>query len=81
MEAVVQEAQEVIGDYAFEGFAVDEAEANPQAVEFGAAEESFAFGFEVVGELADEIDGADLGEGDFFVLTVGGQKVDGVGNA
>jgi hypothetical protein len=79
VEAVVEEAEEVVGDDAFEGVAVDEAEADPETVEFGAAEECFAFGLEVVGELTDEIDGADFGERDFFVLAVGGEQVDGVG--
>ena len=81
MEAVVEEAEEVVGDDAFEGVAIDEAEADPEAVEFGAAEEGFAFGLEVVGKLSDEIDGADFGERDFFVLAVGSEQVDGVGNA
>jgi hypothetical protein len=71
VEAVVEEAEEVVGDDAFEGVAVDEAEADPEAVEFGAAEEGFALGFEVVGELPNEIDGADFGEWDFFVFAVG----------
>ena len=79
METVVEQAEEVVGDDAFEGVAVDEAEADPEAIEFGTAEEGFAFGFEIVGELADEIDGADFGERDFFVLAVGSEQVDGVG--
>ena len=81
MEAVVEEAEEVVGDDSLEGVAVDEAEADPEAVELGAAEEGFALGFEVVGEFADEIDGADFGERDFFVLAVGSEQVDGVGLA
>jgi hypothetical protein len=81
LEAVIEEAEEVVGDNAFEGVAIDEAEADPEAVEFGAAEEGFALGLEVVGEFADEIDGANFGERDFFVFTVGSEQVDGVGNA
>ena len=81
MEAVVEEAEEVVGDHAFESVAVDEAEADPEAVELGAAEEGFALGLEVVGKLADEIDRADFGERDFFVFAVWGEQVDGVGNA
>lgn len=81
MEAIVEEAEEVVGDDAFEGVAVEKAEANPKAVELGATEERFSFGFEVVGELTDEIDGADFGERDFFVLAVGRKQVDGVGLA
>jgi hypothetical protein len=74
VEAVVEEAEEVVGDDAFESVAVDEAEADPEAVEFGAAEEGFAFGLEVVGELTNEIDGANFGERDFFVLAIGSGK-------
>ena len=81
MEAVVEEAEEVVGDDAFEGVAVDEAEADPEAVEFGAAQEGFALGLVVVGELADEIDGADLGEWVGLMLAVGGEQVDGIGMA
>ena len=81
VEAVVEEAEEVVGDDAFEGVAVDEAEADPEAVELGAAEEGFALGLEVVRELTDEIDGSDFGERDFFVLAVGSEQVDGVGLA
>ena len=81
MEAVVEEAEEVVGDDSLEGVAVDEAEADPEAVELGAAQEGFALGLEVVGKLSDEIDGADFGERDFFVFAVGGEDVDGVGLA
>ena len=81
VEAVVEEAEEVVGDDSLEGVAVDEAEADPEAVELGAAEEGLALGLEVVGKLSDEIDGADFGERDFFVFAVGGEDVDGVGLA
>ena len=81
MEAVVEEPEEVVGDDAFEGVTVDEAEADPEAVELRAAEEGFALGFEVVGEFSDEVDGADFGERDFLVLAVGSQEIDGIGLA
>jgi hypothetical protein len=78
VEAVVEEPEEVVGDDAFEGVAVDEAEADPEAVELGAAQEGFALGFEVVGELTDKIDRTDFGERDLLVLSVGSEQVDGV---
>ena len=81
MEAVVEEAEEVVRDNTFEGVAVDEAEADPEPVELGTAEESLALGLEVVGELTNEIDGTDFGEWDFFVFAVGCEQVDGVGLA
>ena len=49
LQAVVEEAEEIVGDDAFEGLAVDVAEAHPEAVQLRAAEEGFALGFEVVG--------------------------------
>lgn len=78
MKAVVEQGEKVVRDYAFQGFVVGVAEADPQAVQFGTAEESLAFGLEVVVEVADEIDGADLGQRELFVLAVGGEEVDGV---
>ena len=57
------------------------AEAEPKAVEFGAAEEGFALGLEVVGEVADKIDGANSVERDFLVLAVGREEIDGIGLA
>ncbi len=81
LHAVVQERQQVVGDDAFERVAVGEAETDPQAVEFGAAQEGLAFRLEVVGELADEINRAHLGQGKLFVLAVGSEEVDGFGLA
>ena len=81
MEAVIEEAEKVVGDDALEGVAVDEAQADPEAVELGAAEEGFALGLEVVGELAYEVDGADLCERDFFVFAVGCEQINRVGLA
>jgi len=78
LQAVVEEREKVVGDDAFEGVAVGVAEANPEAIELGAAEKRFALGLEIVGELADEVDGADAGQRDGLVLTVGGEQIDGV---
>ncbi len=78
LQAVVQEHEQVVGDDAFERVAVGEAETDPKAVEFGTAQEGFAFRLEVVGELADEINRAHLGQGKLFVLAVGREEVDGV---
>jgi hypothetical protein len=78
VEAVVEEAEEVVGDDTFQGVAVDEAEADPETVELRAAEKAFPLGLKVVGEFADKIDRADFGERDFLVLAVRGEQVDGV---
>jgi len=76
LHAVVQEREQVVGDDAFERVAVGEAETDPKAVEFGAAQEGFAVRLEVVGELADEIDRAHLDQGKLFVLAVAREEVD-----
>lgn len=81
LDAVVEQGEKVVGDDAFDGFAVEVAEADPKAVELGAAEEGFAFGFEVVGELADEINGANAEERNFLMLTIGSEEIDGIGLA
>lgn len=81
MDAVIEEGEQVVGDDAFKNLAIEIAEANPQAVELGAAEKGLALGFEVVGELTDEIHGADAGEGDLLVLAIRSEEVDGIGLA
>ena len=73
LDAVVEEVQKVIRNDAFEGFAVRVAKADPKTVQFGAAEENFALGLVVAFELADEVDGANPRERDFFVLAVGSE--------
>ena len=78
LDAVVKKREQVVGDDTFEGLAVEEAQAKPEAVEFGAAEKGAALGFEVVIEIADEVDGADFGERKLLVLAVLGQQVDGI---
>ncbi len=81
MDAVVEHGEEIIGNYAFDGLPVAVAQADPKSVELGAAEEGFALRLEVIGKLANEINRAHLGEGNFLMLAVGSQQVDGVGLA
>ena len=78
MQAVVQQRERVVRHDAFERVIVREAQAHPKPIELWTAEEGFAFRLEVVRELADEIDGADLGKRNLFVLAVGSEDVDGV---
>jgi len=78
LDAVVEEREQVVGDDAFQGFAVEKAKPEPEAIEFGAAEEGFALGLEVVIEIAHEIDAANLGKREFFVFPVLGQEIEGI---
>ena len=78
LNAVVEEAEKVIGDDAFEDFAVSVTEADPKAVEFGSGEKGFTFGLEVAIEFADEIEGADAVEGNLLVLAVGREEIERV---
>jgi hypothetical protein len=78
LQAIIEQTEEIIGDYTLEDFAIGVAHANPQAIEFRAAEENFSFGFEFTVELADKIDRTNAGEGDFLVLALGGKQVNRV---
>ena len=78
LQAVVEYGEEVVGNDTLERVIVREAEANPKAVEFGAAEKGFAFGLEIVGKFADKVNGADPGKGNLYVLAVWSEDVDGV---
>ena len=78
LDAVIEHREQVVGDHAFDGLAIAVAEANPESIQLGTAEEDLALGLEVVGKLANKIDGAHSGERDFLMLAVRGEKVDGV---
>ena len=79
LNAVVEEAKQVVGDDTFESLSIGIAETDPETVEFGTAEEGFALGFVFAVKLADKINGADAGERDFFVLAIGCEQVNGIG--
>ena len=78
LDAVVEEPEKVIGNDAFENFAVSVAKANPEAVELGTGEEGLAFGLEVAVEFADEIEGANAFEWDLLVFAVGCEEIERV---
>jgi hypothetical protein len=78
LDAVVEEREKVVRDDAFEGFTVGIAEADPEPVEFGTAEEGFALGFEVTIEFADEIEGANAFEGNLLMSAVGSEEIERV---
>ena len=78
MQAVVEDRQKIVRHYALKDVVVGEAEANPKAVELRPAQESFALRLEVIGKLADKINGADPGERNLYVLAVRSEDVDRV---
>jgi len=78
LNAVVEKAEKVIGDDAFEDFAVGVAETDPETIEFGSGEEGFALRLEVAVEFADEVERADAVEGNLFVLAVGCEEIERV---
>jgi len=79
VEAVVEEGEEVVRDDPFQGGLVTEAHLDPEAVELGAAEEGLAFEGEALFKIADEVDGANFGEGDLLVLAVLSKEVERFG--
>ena len=78
LDAVVEKREKVIGDYAFERVAIQEAQAEPEAVELGTAEEGFALRFVIAFEVADEVDGPDFGEGQLLMFAIGSEQVERV---
>jgi len=78
LNAGVEHVEQVVGDDAFHHVVVAEAEADPEAVELGAAEKGLALGLEVVSKFADEVDGFHVIESQRTVLAVEGEKIDGV---
>jgi hypothetical protein len=81
LEAIVEEREQIVGNDAFEGFSIGVTQLYPQTVELWAAKKSLTFGFEIVGKLPYEIDGAHSGQWNFQVFTFGCQEIDGVGLA
>lgn len=81
MDAVIKQGKEVVWYDAFYGFAIAITKANPESVELGPAEEGLALGFKVVGEVTNEINRTNSGEGKLLVLAVGGEDVNGIGLA
>lgn len=79
LNACVEHVEEVVGYDAFHYVVVAEAEADPEAVELGAAEEGFALGLEIVGEFADEVNRFDVVESQGAVLAVQREQIDGLG--
>ena len=79
MDSSIEEREEIIGNYAFKGFAIDKAQPDPKSVEFWPAEERLALGLKFIGELADKENRADFGERNFDMLAVGSQQIDRVG--
>ena len=78
LDAVVEKAEKIVGDDAFEDFAVGVAEADPEAIELRSGEEGFAFGLEVAVEFADEVERANVLEGDLLVFAVGSEEIERV---
>src|SRR5208283_3280874 len=79
VQAVIEEGEQVVGDYALEDLVVLEAQLDPQAIEFGAAEEGLAFGLEVLLKIADKVNGADLGECDLLAFALRGEQLQQLG--
>lgn len=78
LDAIVDQAEQVVGDDAFEGIAIQKAKAQPEAIEFGPAQEGFALRLEVVVKIADKINRPNLGEGKLLMFTGRGQQIERV---
>jgi len=76
--AVVQQGEKIIGNNAFESVPIREAQADPEAIELGAAQKSLAFGLKVVRKLPYKIDSADFSQWNLLMLTIWSEDVNRV---
>lgn len=81
MHTAVEQGKQIIGNDALDDIAVDISQPDPQAVEFGTAEEGFAFGLKAVTEFPNEINSPDFFESNRFVLAFNRQEIDVLGGA
>ena len=78
LQAVIEQRQKIIGDDPFEDFPIIESQLDPKTIELGAAQEGLALRLELIGKLANEIDGADFGDGELDMLPFRGKHIDGI---
>src|SRR6266852_4385867 len=78
LHPVIEQGEQIVGDDAFQGFAVIVAKTYPQAVELGPAKKRLPLRLEIVGEFAHKENRADFSKRHFKVLTIRGQEVDGI---
>ena len=72
----IQHFEQVVGNDSFHHIVIAEAEADPKAVELGAAKKCLALGFKIFGKFTDKIDRFDVVESEGAVFAVGGEEVD-----
>jgi hypothetical protein len=75
LQPVVHDRKQVVLNDTFKSVTVEEAQAEPKAVELGAAEEGFAFGLEIVVEITDKIDQANFREWQLLMFAGGSEQV------
>ena len=75
----IEQRQKIVGYHSFECFVVAEFEPHPQTFELRAAQESLALRLVLAAEFTNEIDGANVLEGDRAVLAVHGQQIKRLG--
>ena len=76
LDTAVEDIGELVGGDAFEFVAIAEGEFEPEAFDFGTAEEGLALGKVGLIEVADEVDGLGGRNGNGLVLTVGCKQVE-----
>src|SRR5436309_15818517 len=68
LQPVIQERQQIVWHYSFQGFSIAVTQLYPQSIQFRPAQKRLALWFEVVGKLAHEIDGSYARQGEFHVF-------------
>src|SRR5882762_10907977 len=75
---VVEQGKQIVGDDAFQGFAVIVAKTHPQAFALRPAKKRLPLRLEIIGEFANKENRADFSKRHFNVLPIRGQEVDGI---
>jgi len=71
LHARVEQVEKIVADDAFHDLRVAKPQADPEAVEFGAAEKHFALGLKGIRKFTYEIDALDVGQFDRAALPEG----------
>ncbi len=76
MHTTVKQGKQIVRYDTFYRVVIAELEAHPQALDLGPGKKNFSFGLELVGEFPDEVNAANVGEGNIAALALRGQEAD-----
>ena len=78
MHTAVQQGKQIVGDNALNRVFVAELQPDPQSIQLRPGEKHFAFGFEIVGELAHKINTANFFQHKISLLPIRREQLEGL---